>query len=94
MLKCEMDRTDGVVEAELDRAMLDGLPYIDLRYGDDEESRAEAKELIEAEMRTFQPRDYLASLPLPSFSFEVACAFGVFVKCCVSLTSSHRTRYS
>lgn len=45
-------------------SLVDALPYIDTQLGQTEVA-AHVKALIEEEMRHFEPRDYLASLPLP-----------------------------
>jgi len=46
--------------------MVDALPYIDTQLGQVEVAQ-QVKGLIEEEMRHFEPRDYLASLPEPEF---------------------------
>jgi len=45
-------------------ALVDALPYIDTQLGQTE-VEAQVKAMIQEEMRHFEPRDYLASLPAP-----------------------------
>lgn len=47
-------------------ALVDALPYIDTQLGQVEVAQ-QVKALIDEEMGNFEPRDYLASLPLPEF---------------------------
>jgi len=47
------------------KVLLDSLPYVDTEY-DDPAMQSQVRALIEAEMGSMQPRDYLAHLPKPS----------------------------
>lgn len=40
--------------------VVDALPYVDAEYA---ELKEQVQSLVEAEMRTFQPRDYLEAVP-------------------------------
>lgn len=48
--------------------LVDALPYIDTQLGQTEVAQR-VKALIDEEMRHFEPRDYLASLPAPELPF-------------------------
>mmetsp|Transcript_54293 Transcript_54293/g.69803 ORF Transcript_54293/g.69803 Transcript_54293/m.69803 type:complete len:149 (-) Transcript_54293:437-883(-) len=49
------------------KVLLDALPYIDSEY-DNPVIQSEVRSLIEQEMASMQPRDYLAHLPSPPSS--------------------------
>jgi pre-mRNA-splicing factor SPF27 len=49
-------------------SLVDALPYIDTQLGQPEVAQ-EVKNLIEEEMRHFEPRDYLESLPEPRLTY-------------------------
>ena len=48
---------------------IDALPYIDGEYNDPS-MKAQVDALVEAEMRTFKPKDYLAKFPVYEPSFD------------------------
>lgn len=48
---------------------LDALPYID--YDPDEATKNSVSRMIEEEMRTFKPKDYLSHLEMPETTFAV-----------------------
>lgn len=49
-------------------SLVDALPYIDTHLGQTEVAQ-QVKYLIDEEMKHFEPRDYLASLPAPELPF-------------------------
>mmetsp|Transcript_2462 Transcript_2462/g.7238 ORF Transcript_2462/g.7238 Transcript_2462/m.7238 type:complete len:278 (-) Transcript_2462:43-876(-) len=49
-------------------SLVDALPYIDTQLGQPEVAQ-EVKNIIEEEMRHFEPRDYLESLPEPDLHY-------------------------
>ena len=51
------------------RTDIDALPYIDQQYTD--AARSEVESLIQAELKTFKPKDYLAPWPMHEPDFEV-----------------------
>ena len=49
---------------------IDALPYVDSQYND-AKMKKRVDQLVEAEMKTFAPRDYVAHLPQYEPNFEV-----------------------
>jgi pre-mRNA-splicing factor SPF27 len=50
--------------------LMDALPYVDSQYND-AQMKKRVDQLVQAEMKTFAPRDYVAHLPQYEPNFEV-----------------------
>ena len=54
------------MEAE---ATLDALPYVDVQIDQVPQMKEYVQHLIQEEMKTFKPRDYISHLPSPELTF-------------------------
>eukprot|EP01125_Pyxidicula_operculata_P002511 TRINITY_DN12375_c0_g1_i1.p1 TRINITY_DN12375_c0_g1~~TRINITY_DN12375_c0_g1_i1.p1 ORF type:complete len:226 (-),score=49.50 TRINITY_DN12375_c0_g1_i1:19-696(-) len=68
---------DDIMEVDTpDAPIIDALPYVDLDYTEDDESYA--IKLIQSEMRTFKPGDYLQNRSSPSLQLSSDLLFKEF----------------